>query len=120
MRLNKYEPGLEWDGMKTSEGLKRLLEAMPDQGAGYLCLLAKWVAEQYHGHQPGSREREEAEKLVQHALELDGLKADGAGFNHPDDPDILPRRVKEWDLLQRVKRTIWLLLMIPYLEAQGD
>lgn len=120
MRLNKYEPGLEWDGMKTSEGLKRLLEAMPDHGAGYLCLLAKWVAEQYHGHQPGSREREEAEKLVQHALELDGVRMDGAGFNHPDDPPLGVGSLGGWDNLQRTKRTIWLLLMIPYLEAQGD
>ncbi len=120
MRLNKYEPGLEWDGMKTSEGLKRVLEAMPDQGAGYLCNLAKWVAAQYHGHQPWSQGWEEAAKLVQHALELDGVRMDGAGFNHPDDPPLDVGRLGEWNNLQRTKRTIWLLLMIPYLEAQGD
>ena len=120
MRLNKYEPGLEWDGMKTSEGLKRLLEAMPSQGAGYLCNLAKWVAERYHGHQPGSSGCGEAAKLVQHALELDGVRMDGAGFNHPDDPPLYAGGLREWDNLQRTKRAIWLLLMIPYLEAQGD
>ena len=120
MRLNKYEPGLEWDAMKTSEGLKRILEAMPDHGAGYLCNLAKWVAERYHGHQPGSSGCGEAEKLVQHALELDGVRQDGAGFNHPEDPPLDLSNLAEWDNLQRTKRTIWLLLMIPYLEAQGD
>lgn len=117
MRLNVYKPGLEWDGMKTSEGLRRLLEAMPDHGAGYLCVLAKGIAGRWHGHQPGSQGEREAEKLVQHALELDGVKMDGAGFNHPDDP-LLDAR--EWNNLQRTKRTLWLLLMIPYLEAQGD
>lgn len=120
MRLNKHEPGLEWDGMKTSEGLKRLLEAMPDQGTGYLCLLAKFVAERYHGHQPWSQGGREAEKLVQHALELDGVRQDGAGFNHPDDPPLYTGSLREGNNLQRTKRTIWLLLMIPYLEAQGD
>lgn len=120
MRLNKYEPGLEWDAMKTSEGLKRLLEAMPSHGTGYLCNLAKWAAEWYHGHQPGSQGWEEAEKLVQHALELDGVRLNGAGFNHPEDPPLTPEGLREWNNLQRTKRTIWLLLMIPYLEAQGD
>lgn len=106
--------------MKTSEGLKRVLEAMPDHGAGYLCNLAKHVAGQYHGHPAWSPGCEEAAKLVQHALELDGVRMDGAGFNHPDDPPLYAGGLREWDNLQRTKRTIWLLLMIPYLEAQGD
>lgn len=124
MRRGLGEQGLEWDGLKTSEGLRLLLEELGRMGqwdgAGYLCNLAKTLAWELHGHERGSPGSAEAERLVQHALELDGLKADGAGFNHPDDPDSLPGMIKEWNLFQRVKRTIWLLLMIPYLEAQGD
>lgn len=124
MRGKLGEKGLEWDGLKTSEGLRLILEELGrmgwEGGAGYLCNLAKTLAWELHGHERGSPGSAEAELLVRHALELDGLRADGAGFNHPDDPAILPGGVAEWDLLQRVKRTIWLLLMIPYLEAQGD
>ena len=124
MRKGIGEQGLEWDGLKTSEGLRLILEELGRMGegggAGYLCNLAKTLAEELHGHERGSQGSAEAERLVWHALELDGLRADGAGFNHPSDPELFPGGLAEWDLLQRVKRTIWLLLMIPYLEAQGD